>query len=158
MNKCHTCNKDTSNPKFCSKSCAAKTNNVLVPKRPKKKNTCVYCKKETNNPKYCSNACQGSYRTTLRFEQIEKRMIPPDKNYLIHLYGHFCQVCENKYWNNQLIPIEIDHINGDNTNNSLENLCLICPNCHAQTETYKAKNRGNGRHYRRERYANGQSF
>src|SRR6266540_5330922 len=41
---------------------------------------------------------------------------------------------------------------------SLDNLRLICPNCHAQTETYKAKNMGRGRHYRRERYAKGKSY
>jgi len=34
---------------------------------------------------------------------------------------------------------------------------LLCPNCHAQTPTYKSKNRGNGRAYRRERWRVGQT-
>ncbi|WIM86214.1 hypothetical protein PT015_14985 [Candidatus Mycobacterium wuenschmannii] len=42
--------------------------------------------------------------------------------------------------------------------NRRENLRLICPNCDSQLPTYKARNRGSGRHYRRQRYANGQSY
>lgn len=49
------------------------------------------------------------------------------------------------------IPIVLDHINGDSTNWTLYNLRLICPNCDAQTNTYKGKNIGNGRHWRRQR-------
>jgi hypothetical protein len=39
------------------------------------------------------------------------------------------------------IPIELDHIDGDNQNNNLENLRILCPNCHAQTSTYCGKNK-----------------
>ena len=39
-----------------------------------------------------------------------------------------------------------------------ENLCLLCPNCHSQTLTYKGKNRGNGRYARRKRYKEGKSY
>ena len=53
---------------------------------------------------------------------------------------HRCEICGGTEWRGQLIPIELDHINGDNTDNSLENLRILCPNCHAQTETYCAKN------------------
>jgi hypothetical protein len=38
------------------------------------------------------------------------------------------------------IPLELDHIDGHHWNNSLDNLRLLCPNCHAQTPTYKARN------------------
>ena len=54
---------------------------------------------------------------------------------------HKCEVCNNSTWNNQPIPIELDHINGDNSDNRIENLRIICPNCHAQTETYRGKNK-----------------
>jgi 5-methylcytosine-specific restriction endonuclease McrA len=40
-----------------------------------------------------------------------------------------------------LIPLELDHINGNNGDNRLENLRLLCPNCHALTPTYRSKRR-----------------
>lgn len=43
-------------------------------------------------------------------------------------------------WNGELIPLELEHINGINNDNRLENLTLLCPNCHAQTPTYRGKN------------------
>lgn len=52
----------------------------------------------------------------------------------------------------------LDHIDGDATNNTRENLRMVCPNCDSQLPTFKSKNRGKGRHFRRERYANGQSY
>lgn len=43
-------------------------------------------------------------------------------------------------WNGKLITLDLDHANGDNTDNRLENLRFLCPNCHSQTETYKGRN------------------
>jgi 5-methylcytosine-specific restriction endonuclease McrA len=43
-------------------------------------------------------------------------------------------------WLGQPIPLEIDHIDGDSTNNSLDNFRILCPNCHAQTPTYRGLN------------------
>ena len=40
------------------------------------------------------------------------------------------------------VALEVDHIDGDSSNNAEENLRLICPNCHALTSTYKALNKG----------------
>ena len=39
------------------------------------------------------------------------------------------------------IPVEVHHIDGDKLNNTLENLQILCPNCHYFTDTYKSKNR-----------------
>ena len=43
-------------------------------------------------------------------------------------------------WNGKPLTFHLDHINGDRSNNTRENLRLICPNCHSQTETYCSKN------------------
>ena len=56
------------------------------------------------------------------------------------------------------VPIELDHIDGNSENNSLENLRILCPNCHSLTPTYKSSNKGKGRKYRRERYNIGKSY
>ena len=36
-------------------------------------------------------------------------------------------------------PLELHHIDGDNTNNEFNNLLILCPNCHAQTDNYCSK-------------------
>ena len=53
-----------------------------------------------------------------------------------------CVKCRRITWNNRPIPLELDHRNGDNADNRLGNLRLLCPNCHAQTPTYRGKNMG----------------
>lgn len=45
-------------------------------------------------------------------------------------------------YNGKPITLHLDHIDGNNTNNELSNLRLLCPNCHSQTETYCGKNKG----------------
>jgi hypothetical protein len=55
-------------------------------------------------------------------------------------WEHCCSICNLSVWNDKPIPLEIDHIDGCHTNNTYTNLRAICPNCHAQTDTYKGKN------------------
>ena len=50
-----------------------------------------------------------------------------------------CENCGLSVWQNQSIPLEIHHINGINTDNRLENLRLLCPNCHALTNNYRGR-------------------
>ena len=53
-----------------------------------------------------------------------------------------CEICGGTQWNGRPIPLQLDHINGDRRDHRLVNLRILCPNCHAQTDTYCAKNRG----------------
>lgn len=53
-----------------------------------------------------------------------------------------CEKCGNDgHWQGEIISLELDHIDGDNTNNERSNLRYLCPNCHALTLTYRGKNK-----------------
>lgn len=54
---------------------------------------------------------------------------------------HKCEKCGRTKWYDNPIPLELHHINGNNTDNRIENLQMLCPNCHALTDTYRGKNK-----------------
>ncbi len=65
------------------------------------------------------------------------------KNRLLRekIFDHKCDECNKTTWLNKTIPLELHHKDGNNLNNNLDNLSLLCPNCHALTENYRAKNK-----------------
>nr|WP_234783564.1 HNH endonuclease [Mycolicibacterium celeriflavum] len=116
---------------------------------------------------FCSNACQQLHRRRLLLDAwLQTGMCGRTsyqgnyvRDYLYEQQGGCCAVCGiASEWNGMTLALIIDHINGDATNNRRDNLRLVCPNCDSQLPTYKARNRGSGRHYRRQRYADGQSY
>jgi len=52
-----------------------------------------------------------------------------------------CENCGLDKWMEKDIPVEIHHKDGDKLNNNINNLEVLCPNCHYFTDTYKTKNR-----------------
>ena len=63
------------------------------------------------------------------------------KKHLIILRGHQCENCKLKTWLDINIPLEVHHIDGDRTNNNVDNLQLVCCNCHALTKNWRNKKR-----------------
>jgi hypothetical protein len=116
---------------------------------------CINCKAEYKGSaiKYCSYKCQQDFQRNekislwlsgshdgMRGKTSTSNWI---KGYLIKLHGNKCLSCGwcevNEFTKN--VPIELEHIDGDFTNNKIENLTLLCPNCHSLTSTYKGANK-----------------
>lgn len=53
---------------------------------------------------------------------------------------HKCECCGLTEWLGNPIPLELHHIDGNNHNHNLDNLKLLCPNCHSMTDNFKSKN------------------
>lgn len=113
--------------------------------------------------KYCSNRCQHeqqyqSYIASWKKGQRDgnrglkvKLLSKHLRRYLLLKFGEKCSKCA---WSEQhqitgLVPLEIDHIDGNAQNNSESNLQLLCPNCHSLTPHFRNLNRGNGRPWRK---------
>ena len=56
--------------------------------------------------------------------------------------GNHCSICGiDSVWNNKPLRLQVDHINGLPFDNSLDNIRLVCPNCHSQTENFSGSNK-----------------
>jgi len=160
--------------RFCCRSCAnsrgarsyeirEKISKTLTGGKPyiekgKEIKLCLNCNNTIKEErKYCSHKCQREYQYKQNIERWKNGEVDGLKcngnavtnyvrKYLWEKYDNKCSRCG---WNtpNPVTgkPIlEIEHIDGNSTNNDESNLDLICPNCHSLTPTYKALNIGNG--------------
>jgi Zn finger protein HypA/HybF involved in hydrogenase expression len=75
--------------------------------------------------------CKGSKhnRSVLRRTIIQQQLLP-----------YKCAICGITEWQGKTLSLELDHINGENNDNRIENLRFLCPNCHSQTDTYGSRN------------------
>jgi len=153
---------------FCNRSCSAKYNNS---RRNSKKEIkkCLNCSLELvskhTSQRYCSVKCQQSLKKEERYQKLSSGDDSgighvAARNAVIAKHGNKCMECGwdkiSPYTNK--CPIELEHIDGNSQNNKLDNLRLLCPSCHSLTATYKALNKGNGRHKRKLRYQEGKSY
>jgi 5-methylcytosine-specific restriction endonuclease McrA len=121
---------------------------------------CLNCGKESiwshqKTNKYCSITCQQAYQYKSYITEWKQglqdgmrgKLQTSDyiRRYILEKQEYKCADCGIDSWCGKSITLELDHINGDSTNNTEDNLRMLCPNCHSQTDTYKAKNKGNGR-------------
>ncbi len=153
MNTCVYCGIETSNPKFCSKSCSAKFNNNLSPKRTKKHKTCKSCGVllESRNT-YCKDCLcksgvayrgsdliasktiqensseQGKHANAYRSirESARRALIRSDRERKCAKcgYTHYVECCHKKSISSFAKETLVSIVN------SLDNLVWLCPNCH----------------------------
>ena len=112
---------------------------------------CLHCGKLNNKSgtknKFCDNVCAITYKRTnsvipriLAGEVSEPKTL---KRYLKEVFGDVCSSCGTlPMWNNKPLSLQIEHKDGNSDNNLPDNLCLLCPNCHSQTETFAGKVKG----------------
>lgn len=78
---------------------------------------------------------------TLPFDQLS---IKEKRDCILQEQGEVCDICKRPpQWNGKPLKFEQDHINGIRSDNRRENLRLICPSCHSQTETFKCRKNPN---------------
>lgn len=113
---------------------------VIVNERMKKLNITFKRKLQKNSKKHIVQQIQlkeiltedSNYNRTKLRERLIKEGLKENK----------CEICGISEWNNKPISLQLHHINGINNDNRLENLQILCPNCHSQTETFGTRGRG----------------
>lgn len=108
----------------------------------------------TRPPMFCSRECKlESQKCT--WKQLEQGKVvyhDTQRRLLSEQHGYKCSECNITEWNGKPLTLQVDHIDGDPSNNKANNLRLMCPNCHSQTETYKGGNKNNPKMDKRSRW------
>jgi hypothetical protein len=136
---------------FCSNQCLGKSR--------KKERPCLCCGKTIRNKKFCCSKCSGEYRKQKGVREWlngEKEGHYNGKTFLVrrnireYLKERAGEKCSKCGWSERhpvtgSVPLEINHIDGDASNSSIENLEVLCPNCHSLTPNFRSLNKGSRR-------------
>jgi ribosomal protein L44E len=108
----------------------------------------TYCKKLGIYKPNQSGKGTNKVRPCIPLQEILEGLHPQYQTYKLKnrlisegIFSAICSSCNFTEWLNDPIPLELDHIDGNPFNHRLINLRLLCPNCHAKTPTYRAKNK-----------------
>jgi hypothetical protein len=82
--------------------------------------------------KYLPNLCEHSSLSSANAKELV---------YRLGLKKNKCEKCGLSEWQGEPLTCELHHINGDTTDNRIENLIILCPNCHSQTDNFRSRNR-----------------
>ena len=89
-----------------------------------------------------------SFKPSIPLEEIFSGKHPHYQTFKLHkrllkenVFEHRCSHCKETEWLGDIIPLELDHIDGNTFNHSKDNLRFLCPNCHTLTSTYRGKNK-----------------
>ena len=172
---CTRCGVETKNPKFCSRSCSNGYHNSVRPKRTRRVGLEPWLPKGQSRPcglpscsgsasgmaRFCSQSCAA---TAKRLEKVRRWLegdaseVTCDRGLVAWarrwlLDGAECarEVCgwSERHPVDGLPLVQVDHCDGDAMNNSRENLRVLCPNHHAMTPHYGARNKNGTRAKRR---------
>lgn len=122
----------------------------------------------TRTAKFCSEKCACDHVHKLAMDKLDKYIAETGefpkgtgmtnkgeanrgkvRQWLEREYGHKCSICGGTEWMGKPIPLVVDHIDGDPLNCRVDNFRFVCGNCDMQLDTYKGKNKGHGRAWRK---------
>ena len=102
--------------------------------------------KNPSNPvykgKYLAKLCEHSSLSSSKAKNLV---------YKLGLKENKCEICGITEWLGKPLVCELHHINGDSTDNRIENLQILCPNCHSQTDNFRSRNRSKGNEHQDEK-------
>lgn len=168
--KCLYCGKEIvggdNRKKFCNHSCAASYNNKGVSRNKKQDSglICLNCGKSIKSGEFCNRKCKEEYQSKIyieRWKRGEENGLYGEytinkilRKYLLEKCDYKCNRCGKSYENpyTHKTILQIHHKNGDCTNNTEDNLEVLCPNCHTMTENFGSRNKNCTRIDKRKRY------